>query len=487
MIDYESFCKIKTLSEQKKLNPAQIAEEMKMDLRTVESWLKKNKFVMRRAREVKSRLDPFKDIIIRSLEHYPSYTAVQIYQKLVNDEKFDGSYSMVKKYVRKIRPKKTKAYLKLTFLPGECAQVDWGSYGTVVVGNTKRKLSFFVMVLCYSRMSYVEFSVSQTMEHWLACHQHAFEFFNGIPKKLMLDNLKSAVLKRVIYTDPVFNPKYLDFANHYGFDINPCNVRAGNEKGRVENGVGYVKKNFLNGLDISDFSILPYASKQWLDTIANVRIHGETKEKPSDLFQKEKSALTPLPAEAYDISTISQVRASNQFRITLDTNRYSVPAEYSGLKLLLKLYPDRLCLYSGENLIARHSRSFERHRDFENPEHPKALLQIRKKAKEQQLLINFLKISKRAEEYYQELEKRRLNPRVHVRKIVALAEIYGNEAVSRAIEDAFHFLAFSSEYIANILEQRQKTKPEPGALHLTRKKDLLELTIQKPDLSIYKI
>ena len=111
------------------------------------------------------------------------------------------------------------------------------------------------MVLCYSRMMYVEFTVSQTMEHFLACHQHAFEFFGGIPHKVMVDNLKSAVLKRALGEAPVFNPKYLDFAAHNGFTITPCNVGKGNEKGRVENGVGYVKKNFLAGLAIPRTSL----------------------------------------------------------------------------------------------------------------------------------------------------------------------------------------------------------------------------------------
>ena len=111
---------------------------------------------------------------------------------------FDGGYTIVKQYVRKVRPPKAKAFLKLAFAPGECAKVDWGSYGSVDVGNSRRWLSFFVMVLCYCRMLYVEFTVSQTMEHFLGCHQNAFEFFGAVPGKVMVDNLKSAVLRRIV-------------------------------------------------------------------------------------------------------------------------------------------------------------------------------------------------------------------------------------------------------------------------------------------------
>ena len=155
-----------------------------------------------------------------------------------------------------MRPVRAPAFLTLHFAPGECAQVDWGHYGSVPVGNTRRRLSFFVMVLCYSRLMYVEFTVSQTMEHFLGCHVNAFEAFAGrVPAKIMVDNLKSAVLQRSIGQAPVFNPRYADFARHHRFEIAPCNVRAGHEKGRVEAGVGYVKKNFLAGLDIPDFRV----------------------------------------------------------------------------------------------------------------------------------------------------------------------------------------------------------------------------------------
>ena len=392
----------------------------------------------------------------------------------------------MKDYVRKVRPPRRAAYLTLAFAPGECAQVDWGFWDPVAVGNTRRRLGFFVMVLCYSRLMYLEFTVLQTMEHFLGCHQRAFEFFGGVTKNIMVDNLKSAVLKRLSGEAPVFNPRYLDFSRHYGFTICPCAPGKGNEKGRVENAVGYVKKNFLRGLEIPDFSAIHPASKRWLDEIANVRIHGETKKRPCDVFKTEQAALKPLPANPYDIAVISTVRASSRFRVTCDTNRYSVPAEHAGARLILKAYPDRICVYAGEALIARHPRSYDRNQDFENPDHVRALMVQRRRAREQVLYASFLRLSPKAEGYYQQLAARRLNARHHVQKIVALGEIYGADKVARAIEDAFTFQAFSCEYIANLLEQRSRTPIEPGALHLTRHTDLLDLELPEPDLSIYE-
>ncbi|RLD45157.1 MAG: IS21 family transposase, partial [Bacteroidetes bacterium] len=481
MISYETFCQIRHLRDRDGLNRAQIAEELSLDLRTVGKWLDEKQFRPRKKSDRASKLDPFKSTIIKMIETHP-YSAKQIFQR-IQEEGFSGGYTIVRDYVSKMRPKRSAAYLKLAFAPGECAQVDWGSFGVITTGETRRRLSFFVMVMCYSRMMYLEFTVSQTMEHWLGCHQNALRFFGGVPKKIMVDNLKSAVIKRTIGQAPVFNQRYLDFANHHGFVIVPCGVAKGNEKGRVESGVGYVKKNFLNGLTMPSLEALQRAGREWLDNTANQRIHGETRKKPVEMFVEER--LNLLPVQKYDCAAIMPLRASSQFRISLDSNRYSVPAEYANCKLTGKIYPDRICIYDQEKLIARHRRSYDRHQDFENPDHPKALLAQRRKAHNQQILKRFLTISPKAQIFYQKLEDRRMNPITHIRKIVALSEIYGPEAVSRAINDALVFAAFSSEYIANLLEQRTRDKTEPAALHLSRKEDLLEIEVDEPNLEIY--
>jgi hypothetical protein len=253
----------------------------------------------------------------------------------------------------------------------------------------------------------------------------------------------------------------------------------------VEHGVGYVKKNFLAGLEIPDFSALNPAARHWLDTVANVRLHGETREQPTVLWHTERPSLRPVPLHPCDIAAVSQVRASRQCRITVETNRYSVPAHSAGHALTLKTSPDRLCLYLGNQLIARHGRRYERFQDIEDPDHPKPLLEQRQKARDHKLFMRFLALSPRAEAYDLKLEERRLNPHHHVRKIVALSDIYALEAVSRAREDAFVYEAFSAEYIANLLEQRARCTPEASALHLTRRGDLLDVSLAPPDLSIY--
>lgn len=247
-----------------------------------------------------------------------------------------------------------------------------------------------------------------------------------------------------------------------------------------------MKKNLLAGLDIPDFHALNPAAREWLDTIANQRIHGETRQRPVDLFEQEKAHLHPMSANLYDLGTVLNVRASNRFRATFDTNRYSVPAEYASRRLTLKAYPDRVCLYHDNQLIARHPRSYDRHRDFEDPDHPRELLAQRRSARHQKLLQRFLALSASAEHYYRELELRRLNARHHIHKIIALSEIYGLDATARALDDACAFAAFSGEYVANLLESRARALPEPAALHVTRRADLLEIELEEPNLDLYR-
>ena len=484
MINYATWCKMKTLYEKEHLKPSQIARMLNLAPRTVRKWVKEPTFKPRKTYNRSSILDPFKGQIMGLLQSH-DYSAVQMLN-ILREQNYKGGYTIVKDYIQEIRPRYSQAYLTLSFAPGECAQVDWGCWGSVPVGSTRRRLSFFVMVLCYSRMMYLEFTLGQTQEHFLTCHRHAFEFFQAVTERVMVDNCKTAVLSHPAGLEPAINPRYADFASHYGFTVKACGVGKGNEKGIVENAVGYIKKNFLRGRQINEFDSLNPAARLWLDTTANVRIHGRTKKRPVDLFKTEHPLLTPLPAHPYDCAELRAVHANTQFRVVLESNRYSVPAEYAGSKLLLKLYPDQLCLYARDKLIAEHLRSYDRGRDFENPDHVRELLKQKRNARDQHILKRFLALSSHAEQYYRQLTERRLNSRLHLRKIVALCDIYGDEKVARALQDALYYRAFSSEYIANILEQRSRTMPEPGPLHLIRKQDMLELDLPAPDLSVYE-
>jgi transposase len=375
VIDYHTYHQIRHLREQEHLTGAQIAAVLHLHRGTVNKWLKRDKYQRRAAASVQrraSKLDAFKGMIARLLGAH-RYTAQQIYQR-IQGEGYAGRYTIVKEYVRQVRPPEPEAFLNLSFAPGQCAQVDFGEWGSVRVGNTRRKLSFFVMVLCYSRKMFLEFTLGQSEEWWLYCHRAAFEYFGAVPREIMIDNPKVAVLEHPLGGPVVFNPAYLDLADHYGFTPKACAPRRGNEKGRVENGVGYVKKNFLGGLEITDFAPINPTARVWLETVANVRIHGETRRRPVDLFAEESGKLRPLPAHPYDTGIVRPALVSDRCRVVVDTNRYSVPARHASSRLVLKLYADRLRLLDGDKLVAEHVRSFERYEDRELPEHAAGLI-----------------------------------------------------------------------------------------------------------------
>ena len=186
MIDYETFARIRDCRDRQGLTITQIARTLGLHRQTVAKWLARSRFERPHPPPRNSLLDPFKGRITRLLDTHP-YSAQQIFQRL-REEGYGGGVTILRDYVGRIRPPKLPVYLKLHFAPGECAQVDWGVFGTVAVGNTRRRLSFFVIVLAYSRQMYVEFTVAQTMEHFLSCHEHAFAAFGGVPTKIMVDN-----------------------------------------------------------------------------------------------------------------------------------------------------------------------------------------------------------------------------------------------------------------------------------------------------------
>ncbi len=480
MIDYATWCAIRD-GVAKHLSPPQLAKDLGLDVKTVRHWIGRP-YRARASVPRPSKLDPFKKRIVGWLDAHPLSTQ-QVFQRL-QDAGYRGGISIVKDYVLRIRPPKREAFLSLAFAPGEAAQMDWGEWGSIEVGHTRRRLSFFVMVLAYSRRMYVEFTLAQTMEHFLEAHIHAFNAL-GVPSKVMIDNLRTGVLSHVRGEPARFNPRYLDFARHYGFEPVACNVAKGNEKGRVERGVGYVKENFLAGLELPPFAALNPAIQVWLETVANVRLHRTTQRRPIDLWDEERPHLRSVNPRPYDVGRVLDVRASRQFRVTFDSNRYSVPARYAGHPLTLKAYPDRICVYREAELIARHVREYDRHQDIEDPDHAKALVAQRRHAHDSQVLKRFLGLTPLAEKYHVGLLERRGQAISHVRKIVALADIHGDDAVVRALADALAFEAFSSEYVAHLIQARGRQLPEASPLVLMRRQDALELELPPADLSAY--
>lgn len=483
MIDFHTYQQIHQLHHQQGLHVAQIARQLNLNPETIARWLAQPRYQARQQPRRASKLDAFRAEVIRLLNHHP-YSAQQLLQRL-RESGYTGGYSILKELVRTLRPPSTPACLSLHFLPGQSAQIDWGHAGWLTLASTRRRVSFFVMVLSYSRRLFVEFTLAQSMEHFLQAHRRAWEYFGAVTHEVLVDNCKTAVLSHPTGGPATLHPRYLEFAQHYGFTIKPCAPRQPQQKGRVESAVAYIKGNFLAGLELHSLEALNAAAGHWLETVANVRLHAETRTTPNERFLEEIPKLRRLHALAYETCVLVPAHANARARVVYDTNRYSIPARFAGRQLLLKVFPERLVIYHADQLLTEHPRSYERHQDFEKPEHLEELLAQRRQGRRQLQLVRFLRLSPHAEAYHQQLVEKRVNAPHHLQKILALSETYGAEATARALEDAWAYQAIGAEYLANLLAQRAHPQLEPGALHLTRGQDLLDLELPDPDLSVY--
>jgi len=488
MINEETYWQIRRLSEVHKLNSVQIADQLGLSAPTVRRWLKSDRWEKRRQPSRSSIIEPHEERIRKLLNEHP-YTAVQIFQILQKDEGYRGSYSQVRRFVNRARPSPVTAYMRLKFRPGEAMQVDFGKCGTVPCGNTSRRLSVLVVTLCHSRLMYAEFFPYERLEHFLTGIRHALEYFGGVPEKVVVDNCKTAVLHHSRHGGVQFHPRFSELAAHYGFSPAACTPRSPQEKGQVENGVKYIKSNFMAGRCPSSLQQDDADLRRWLEQTANVRTHGTTREQPLERFRREEQpALGSLPFKPADCAVTEHHRADKCCRVSFDGNRYSVPEKYARKQLTVRATPEKVLLYEGEMLTAQHPRSYERNAEIVNPEHEEDMRRKRRRAREQNLEHDFLTLGSAAETFRNGLEAGQLNPRSHLRRIMALVEMYGTGPVTEALENAVAFHAFRAEYVEHLTEQYSKGgECRKNPLHIPRAGDALDLEIDEPDMNQYNI
>ena len=481
MVDYEMYHRIHFCFRNLSMNKQQIATSLGISRPTVRRWLKKDSFCKKSYSGRESKLDPYKIRIDELLKTCPTYTARQVFN-LIKSEGFDGGRTIVAGYVAKVRPRLKKAFLTIYFPPGKTAQVDWGVAGYIQIGGRKRKVSYFVMVLCYSRMMFVKFTLSEAQEAWNECHREAFEYFGGVPRQVMVDNCKTAVIRNAPGEKVRFNESYVDLANHYGFEIIACNVRQPQEKGRVENGVGYVRKSFVNGRKLEPFELLNIEVRDWMDQIANARQHATTNRKPVDMLLED--TLNRLPIHPYDCSRREAVKINKMYRVRYDGNSYSVPAEYVYEDAILEVSTTKIRVWAKERVIAEHPRCYSRGEDIRNELHDQMLIQHRKRAEEQKMTAWLMRLTPRFNEFYQLMCSRTLTPILELRKLFALGQVFDKAEIAQAMEDSIKFEACNAAYVRNILEQKQLDLV--GALHISHKSDALKMSLNSPNISIYE-
>jgi transposase len=428
-----------------------------------------------------SIIDPYRGWILAKLQQYPQLSASRIHQMLT-EQGFSGSYTLVKEVVAELRPRVQTVYQSLDFAPGECAQVDWGVWDSVDVPGGRRRLSFFAMVLCDSRMLYAELTFGESLEFWLQAHRNAFEYFGGVPERVMVDNCKTAVITpRRGDKGATLNADYAAFADYYRFQVVPCAPRQPQQKGRVEKAVGYVKTAFLAGREPATPEALNPLLRAWLDDSANTRQHRSTGFRPIDAFhEREKAALRALPSTG--------VVANSCCRVTVGDNRYSIPPAHARKRLILHRGVEHIYIYSPEGeLIAEHPRSYARKAQIIDPEHQQALRHLTTRARQNRQVTDFLALGGQAGAYILHLKHRHPDYHRHLREINALVDIYGPDPVRRAIADSHAHGAYAASYILSHLQaqDRRRADTPAGPLHILRNADLLDLQLPPPDLSAY--
>jgi transposase len=309
--------------------------------------------------QVASSVEPYQGIVEELLDQGVEMMA--IWQYLKDEHKYRGSYSSVRRFVRRLRPPTPEVMVRVHTAPGEEVQVDFGSAGQLYDpswGRTRRA-HVFVATLCYSRHQYAEIVFDQKTATWLGLHRRAFESWGGVPERVVLDNLKAAIIKAMVY-DPIVGEAYRRMAQHYGFLISPTRPNTARHKGKVESGVHYVKRNFLAGRKLLDIHVANQHLKTWVMEVAGVREHGTTHQPPLRLFNThEKAALQPLPTDPFTLREVKVVKVHPDCHVQIDKSYYSVPYIHVGHSLDAYINERVIEIYKGHELISTHPRSLK--------------------------------------------------------------------------------------------------------------------------------
>ena len=304
-----------------------------------------------------STVEPYAQIVEQLLEQGCEMTA--IFARLREDYGYTGSYSAIRRYVHRLRPTEPRVTMRVHTAPGEEAQVDFGSVGLLYDPRQQRPRQAYVFVatLSYSRHQYAELVFDQKISTWIACHRHAFESWGGVPRRIVPDNLKAAVRVALIY-DPVLGEAYRRMAQHYGCLISPTRPGTPQHKGKVENGVHYVKRNFMAGQQFTDIDMANRRLRVWVQEQAGTRNHGTTHQAPLKRFAAhEQTALLPLPEEPFALLAIRPAKVHPDCHVVIDGSYYSAPCAYVGQTIEAYIGERVVQLFCAEKLLCTHERA----------------------------------------------------------------------------------------------------------------------------------
>jgi len=430
--------------------------------------------------------DPYLEFIRETLKNYPQLRATRILQ-MVRDRGYTGSIVQLRRVVARLRPVRREAFLRLCLFPGEQAQADWAHFGEVRVGRARRRLSCFLITLSYSRSLYLEFFFDQTIENFLRGHVHAFQAWSGTPRITLYDNLKSVVLER--RGDAIhFHPRLLELCGHYHFLARPCAVRAGNQKGRIERAIRYVRESFWAG---RSFSTLEECNRQallWRDQIAHQRPWpGDDSRTVAQVFEQEQPRLLPLPEHPFPTDLVRAVHSDKTIYIRFDLNDYSIPPHAVGRPLTLVASDSEVRILDGTQELACHRRSYDRRQLLLDPAHQQELLQEKRKARGSTPGGRLEQAVPESGALLEAAFARGESAGSQTAQLLKLLDNYGSAELRDAIREALEHGTPRVSSVAFLLRKHQRSRERraPVPVDLSQHPELAALNMQPQNLEVY--
>ena len=444
-----------------------IAAELGVHHDTVQNAIGARSFLAPHLSARAALLDPFKEFIAATLDTYPRLRATRLHEMLV-PRGYAGSVYQVRRLVHRLRPRgRHEAFFRLSVIAGEQAQVDWASFGSITVGRAKRSLSCFLMVLSWSRALYARFFLDQTTESFLRGHVLAFEAFGGVPRTLLFDNLKSAVLERD--GDLVrFNPRILELAGHYHFAPKPCAVARGNEKGRVERRVRDLREAFFAARTFRSVDDLNGQLDEWIHRVQHARLVPNDPDQRTvrDALVEERPRLLPLPVHPFATDHVRAIASGKTPYVRFDRNDYSIPHALVRKPLTLTASETTVRILDAGTEVARHARSHDAGLQIEDHTHLAELSDFKRKAREHRGKNRLVASCPAAKSFLGEVALHGGHLGGTTSRLLRLLDTHGAARVDAAITDAHARGAFRAESVAHVLDQHRRAaglRPTIGA------------------------
>jgi len=430
-----------------------------------------------------SILDPYLPTVRALLKDTPELRAPAVLERL-RPLGYTGGISILRDRIRTLRPRPAReAFLSRDFAPGAAAEVDWADFGYALPG-CPRRVSAFVMTLCYSRLMFLCFTLSQTLGALLRAMERAVSFFGGTTTVDIFDNMKTVVRSHTPRAT-VFNMRFLEYARNRRFAVTACNPHRPNEKGGVERAIYFVRERFWKGRRFRDLDDLNQQAGLWRDSFGNGRVHELTGKVPQLVFEnEERRLLRPiLPGDA-GVDDIETTGVNKSFRITFDRNRYSVPWRLVGQTVLVRADDATVSIFLGPKQVALHSRSWGVGGDFEHPSHKAGLLDRKPRAAACGLPPALIELGDDGGRYFKLVAAGQRSLRRETERIVFLCEIFGAAPTCAAVREVLATGHVGAEYVEHVLRHKKGLSPAPAPLRLNNPA-LDSISLREPDLSIY--